>query len=100
MKTVAAPARSPLDDQSLRRSFTPKRKVKAIVRSEVAGGHLDRAAIRAFVEIETGKLHDTRVATVKTDIALLNCLFVDLKLDLDVIPGRVAEVADVDHEVI
>ena len=33
-------------------------------------------------------------------LALLNCLLVDLKIDLDVIARRVAEVADVDHEIV
>ena len=58
------------------------------------------AAIRAFIEIESRKLYDARVATIQTDITLLNRLIVDLKIDLNVILWRVTEVTDVDHEII
>ena len=87
MQAVAATARSAFDDQSLRRSFASQSEIETIVRSEIAGDDIDRAAICAFIQIETGKLNYSRVATVKTDVALLDRLLVDLEIDLDVIRG-------------
>ena len=93
VQAVAATTRSTLDDQSLRRSFASQSEIKTIVRSEITGNDLDRAAIDAFVEIETGELDYSRIATVQTDAALFNRLLVDLKIDLNLILRRVAKVS-------
>ena len=81
-------------------SLAPEREIKTIVRREVSGDYVDRATVRAFVEIEPGKFHHPRVTAVETDVTFLNSLIVDLKIDRDVIAWRVAEVTDVDHDVI
>src|ERR1044072_7459623 len=58
------------------------------------------AAVHAVVETEIRELDHARVATVQADVALLDRLIVDLKIDLHVIARRVAEVADVDGETV
>ena len=74
--------------------------METIVGREVSGNDIDRATIRAVVQVEARKLHHARIATVEADVALLNCLIIDLEIDLNVILWRVAEVTDVDHEIV
>ncbi len=71
-----------------------------VVADEVVRRDIDRAAICAVVQVEARELHHARVAAVQTDVALLDGLFVDLEIDLDVIGRRVAEVADVHREIV
>src|ERR1041384_4256377 len=94
MQAVTSSTRSALDNQSLRRCFPSQSEVEAIVRSKVAGVNVNRAAVRAVVQIESRKLDDARVAAVETDVSLLDSLLVDLGVDCGVVLWPVAGGAD------
>src|ERR1043165_5160686 len=100
IQTVAAYTRSALDDQRLGRCLAAQSEIEAIVRREVSGANINRAAVRAVVQIECRKLADARVAIVAFDVALLDSFLFVLEVDFDVVLRHVAEVADMDHEIV
>src|SRR6185369_673025 len=100
MQAVTSSTRRAFDDQRLRRSLATQSEVEAVVPREVSGRNINRAPVRALVQIESRKLDHARVATVETDVALLDGLVIDLEVDLNVVLWRIAEVADVDHEIV
>src|SRR5206468_2782708 len=100
IKAVAASARGAFDNQSFRGSFTPNREIELVVGSKVIRGDFDDATVRAFGDIESGKLDDFRFARIQTDLAFLNCLIVDLKINRQPIARRIAEVTQFNRQVL
>src|SRR5215831_358836 len=94
IEAVAAATRGAFHYQSFGRRFTANRKIKFIVRSKVAGRHLNDAAVRTVRQIEPGEFHQSGLARIERDLALFDSLIIDLKIHRHSIARAVTEVTN------
>src|SRR3954466_13562464 len=92
IETVTAAARRAFDNQGFGGSLTTNGEIEFVVRSEVIGRDFDDATVAAFADIESGEFDNFGFTRVETDLAFLNCLIVDLKINCQSIARRIAEV--------